>query len=337
MDEHASFEPQAVLTPRRGRGNRVGVAVAALVVTVTVGVGLIGRLGDGRLGDGQADRAAVAPSAIPLDAAVLNPTDAPPSLSNYHPPSLPRYPGAVLGLQVWTAAYVSKYGFSYFGGSIAVSGWYAAQPHPGCPTPRFDEIPTLAQEFGVGVDAETFCARTGNLFTAPLFGEMATPIGIELRRGVAGPYELNDVAVVTPVVLVGRLAKPDTPCSSGTACQAHMVVDHTAWAGGTGVSSTASILPRLLADWPPLGSEERDSLSVRAIGYQGTVLMETLVDPRMLRRIDPHAAEILAAAAPEADRVWYRRVLGQDPAQDPMRWITIDDATGELIASGFEG
>ena len=337
MDEQAAFETQAVLAPKRRRGNTIGILVAALAVTATVGAGLLGTLlpRDRNLSADPTDDGPQA-VAIATDDAVPASPGPEESLSNFHPPTLPRYPGYVLGLQVWTAAYVSKYGLSYFGGSIAVSGWYAAQPEPGCPTPRIDEIPVLAQEFGVGADADTFCDRTGNLYTAPMYGENATPIAVELRPGVAAPYSLNDVAVVTPVVFVGRLAM-EFPCHAPNACQAHMIVDHVAWAAGSGLARTESVQPQLLDHWPPLGSDARDELAVRAIGYPGTVLLETLVDPETLERVDAHVAEVLSAAAPDADRIWYRRVLGRDPAQDPMRWVAINDATGELIASGFEG
>jgi hypothetical protein len=115
------------------------------------------------------------------------------------------------------------------------------------------------------------------------------------------------------------------------------VVDQVAWAAGAGLPRTESILPRLLDRWPPVGTAARDQVSIRAIGYQATVLMEALVDQPTLARIDPYAASVLAAAAPRADRIWYRRVLGPDPEQDSMRWVAIDDSTGELLASGTAG
>ena len=61
------------------------------------------------------------------------------------------------------------------------------------------------------------------------------------------------------------------------------------------------------------------------------------IAPVTLARIDPGAAHQAVTAAPTANRIWYRRVLGSDPAIDPLRWVAIDDATGELIASGAVG
>ena len=331
MDEHASFEPQAVLTQRRRRTNMVGLAVGALAVAATIGAGILGA----SIPPATPATATGGPNAVDL-AAVASPTPGE-SLANFHPYSLPRYPSTVLGLQVWTAAYVAKFGIEYYSGTIAVSGWYAPKHGSGCRVRRVDEDPGIAQEFGVAADADTFCERTGELFTAPMYGEVTTPISVELRPGVAAPYVLKDEAILTPVVVVGRLTRSGLACQASDACPVVLLVDNVAWASGAGVPSTESVLPRLLASWPPLGLRDREALSARAIGYRGTVLMDTLVDPATLARIDQHAADVLAAAAPTAKRIWYRRVLGPDPAADPMRWIGIDDASGTLIASGSEG
>lgn len=331
MDEHASFEPQAVLASRRRRTNSVSALVAALAVVAVVAIGVLGSRSTPPL-DASSSLRADALEAV----AAASPTPGP-SLANFHPYSLPRYPAEVLGLQVWTAAYVSNYGLEYYSGTIAVSGWYAPQRGTGCPTPRVAEDPALAQEFGVTSDADTFCERTGELFTAPMYGENTTPIAVELRPGVAAPYQLKDVAILSPVVVVGRLTNPSSTCRAPRGCPTVLVVDNVAWAGGAGVPEAESVLPRLLTAAPPLGFQERETLSIRALGYQAPVLMEALVDPLTLARIDPHAADVLKAAAPNAKRIWYRRVLGADPAADPVHWVGIDDTTGKLIASGSAG
>jgi hypothetical protein len=242
----------------------------------------------------------------------------------------------VLGLQVWSAAYVSTYGLIYFGGSIAVAGWYRATPDDGCRPPKDVADPSLPQEFGVAADVTTFCDRGGNLFTAPMFDENVTPIEIELRPGVSAPYQLDDDGVVTPVVFVGRL-RPNFPCHTPNSCQAHLIVDRVAWAAGSAVALMPSVQPKFLANWPPLAPDQRAQLAMQGLGYNGQVLLETLVDKETLARVDAHVAELLTAVAPRAERIWYRRVLGLDPAEDPMHWVAIDDATGEVIASGFEG
>ncbi|HJP87785.1 MAG TPA: hypothetical protein VJ850_01975 [Candidatus Limnocylindrales bacterium] len=323
MDEHATFETQAVLAPRRRRNDALAALVAGVAVALLVGAGVLGGL-DSKVAPPPAasEAAAGAPSAA--DVATPSPTAEP----------QPAYPADVFGLQVWSAAYVSRYGMAYFGGSIAVAGWYAAQPGTGCPTPRIGEDPALAQEFGVAADSNTFCRRAGALFTAPMFDENVTPIDVTLRPGVAAPYQLKDGGVVTPVVFIGKLAMSGPECHAPDTCPRQLVVDQVAWAAGAGVPRTESILPRLLDHWPPVSATTRDQATTRAIGYQATVLMETLVDPAMLAQIDPYAAKVLAAAAPKANRIWYRRVLGPDPEQDSMRWITIDDTTGEFIAGG---
>jgi hypothetical protein len=327
MDEHATFETQAVLPARRRRGNLLGIAIAGVLIAATTGLGVLGGLHDAPTASAVA--LALAPASPPeaTEAATPAPTATPG----------PPYPASVLGLQVWSAAYVSKYGLNYCGGTFAVAGWYAAQPDTGCPSPGGVPDPALPEEFGVSVDAEAFCQRSGDLYTAPLFDENVAPISIEIRPGVAAPRALGEPSLVLPVVFVGTLAFPGLGCHRPDACQSHMVVDHVAWAAGTELPPTSSVLPRLLDRWPPLGSQERDALSARGIGYTGHVLLETLVDQQTLARIDPHVAKLLTAAAPRADRIWYRRVLGLDPALDAIHWVAIDDSTGKLIASGSQG
>jgi len=65
--------------------------------------------------------------------------------------------------------------------------------------------------------------------------------------------------------------------------------------------------------------------------------METLVDPATLAAVDPAAADVVAARAPTAERIWYRRALAADPARQLPRWVASDDATGEVIGSGSIG
>jgi hypothetical protein len=323
MDEHASFEPQAVLAPRRRRGSLAGVVVATLALVGTIAAGVAGTAGN-----------RPAPThAAPFLEAIASPavTEEPAAVTSA---PLPRFPGRVLGLQVWSAAYVSTYGLNYFGGTFAVAGWYSPQPRTDCPTDEPAD-PGLEDEFGVATDTATFCRRGGSLFTAPMFDEHVAPITIELRPGAAVPAYLNDTGVVTSVVFIGTLRNPGMLCHTPNACQLTMVVDRVTWAAGMGLTQTSSVLPRLLDRWPPLGSQQRDELSVRGIGYRGDVLLETLVDLDTLETIDAHAAEILGAAAPKPDRIWYRRVLGLDPEADPIRWVGIDDDTGRLIASGM--
>src|SRR5690349_17832111 len=115
MDERAEFAAQPVLAPQRRRSNLAGVAAAGLVVAAVITTGVLGsRISPSPKADAAPPDAS---SVAQADVAVPSPSPGP-SLSNFHQPTLPRYPSRVLGLQVWTAAYVSKYGLSYFGGSI---------------------------------------------------------------------------------------------------------------------------------------------------------------------------------------------------------------------------
>lgn len=330
MDEHADFEPQAVLTPRRRRGTALGVIVVVAAVAGTVGAGLLGP----RIPP-MPESAAV--TANPSDAVAVAPPSPAPTLPNFHPSSLPRYPASVLGLRVQPAAYIDIDSGDSSGdssGLIAVAGWYAPRPGTGCPTPRVAEDPALAAMFGVSADPDTFCDRSGMLFTAPTYGENVAPIMVELRPGVPTPYALRSVALISPVVLVGRLIEVAPACRPPRSCQPFLLVDRVAWSGGRGLPRMPSVLPRLLAYWPPTGSPARDRLVAKAIGDTGEVLLDTLVDPGTLARIDPGAAHLLARTSPAVERIWYRRVLGTDPARDPVLWVAVDDATGNVIGSG---
>ncbi|HET7182135.1 MAG TPA: hypothetical protein VFI15_07895, partial [Candidatus Limnocylindrales bacterium] len=165
--------------------------------------------------------------------------------------------------------------------------------------------------------------------------EMATPLAVALTPGVTAPPELTTDDVVTPVVFVGHLGRPPSIrfCQDGS-CPPMFLVDRVAWAGGLGLPRTSSVLPALLDRWPPLGAGARDRLAAAAHQPRDTVLLETLVDPVTLARIDPDAAARVARDAPAADRIWYRRALGADPGTDPLAWLAIDDTTGTVIASG---
>jgi hypothetical protein len=73
------------------------------------------------------------------------------------------------------------------------------------------------------------------------------------------------------------------------------------------------------------------------IGPTGAILTETLVDPATLAFVDPEAAALTADTSPRSERIWFRLALGMDPARIAPRWITIDDATGAVIGTGFLG
>jgi len=320
LDEHASFEPQAVLAPRRRRGNLVAVALAAVALASVVLAGIAGSSSKVPPASTAPLVAVASPAATP---AAPRPTSVP----------LPRYPTSVLGLPVWSAAYTAKY-LSFENGPVAVAGWFAVSPDSDCPTPRAAEDPALAEEFGVAADPDTFCERSGELFTAPAYAEHLAPMRVVLRPGVPLPYQLKDREAVTAAVFVGRIVADASPCAPAGGCPAELLVDRVVWADGIGQAQTTSILPRLLDLGPRLAWRPRDRLAEEAVGQTGPVLLETLIDRRTLASVDPAAAALVDEHAPSAERLWYRLALGQDPAHDAPSWIVIDDATGLVIGSG---
>ena len=246
---------------------------------------------------------------------------------------LPRYPSTVLGLPVWSAAYTAKY-LTFENGPVAVAGWFAVTQGSDCPSPRVAEDPALPEEFGVAADPDTFCERTGELFTAPAYAEHLAPLSVVIRPGVPLPYQLKDRETVAAAVFVGRIADGAAACPAAGGCPAKLIVDRVAWADGIGQAPAPSVLPSLLDQGPRLGCRSCDQLATVAVGQTGAVLFETLIDRRTLASVDPAAAAVVEQHAPMADRIWYRLALGPDPADDAPRWVAIDDTTGTVIGSG---
>ena len=330
MDEQASFEPRAVLAPRRAGWNRVAIAVPVMALIGAIWGGLSGPNSAATTADTHHEVTVAGPS----DA--LQPTQASRPVA--------AYPSRVLGIEVRTLADLDS---SSVDGDVmvAVAGWYVARPMLGCPASSGIDLPDFVAELGVDADVCSFWDRSGLLVATPnpagsgnVGGANDHPYGLQatlavpvvLTPGVVVPPVLSDSGTVTAlVILVGRLREP----GSGR----ELVVDRVVWAAGLGRALTTSILPKLLDQAPLLSWVPRHRLAGASFGPTGAILMETLVDLRTLAAVDPGAAAVVATASPNAQRIWYRRALGLDPARDAPRWMAIDDATGVVIATGFVG
>ena len=340
MDEQASFETQAVLTRRRAGRNRLLIVVPVLAFGLTAWAGLSGPRTD-------SDQAANVAS-----------TAAPAASTGVAMPKLPQaqvaepgFPSGVLGLDVQALDDFPAQG-DRGDTAIAVAGWYVATAMTACPTDAGPARPDLAAELGVDADPRTFCARVGVLYAAQPDGggpwktnrddsaPGATLGSVEatLTPGMVVPPELEDVGHdATPVVFVGRLVDGSRVCWEPWGCPAALLVDRVVWAAGLGRAQTTSVLPSLLDPGPHLSWRPRDDAAEFAYGRTGAVLMETLIDQPTLAVVDAHAASLVAATAPDAERVWYRRTLGANPLVQSQQWVVTDDATGRPIASGWLG
>jgi hypothetical protein len=340
MDEQTSFEPQAVLPPRRASWNRLKIAVPAVALLGAVWIGSSGQHSAASTVDAQHDKAVAQASTAP---AAVEPTVAARRLGS-------PYPSTVLGIEVRSLADLAS---SADGDVVvAVAGWYVARPALGCPGSSTVDLPDLAVELDVDADICSFWDRSGLLVATPNpagsvnvggandhpYALQATPaVSVTLTPGVVVPSRVSDTSAgPAHVILIGQLVEirqGNDEAISGR----QLVVDRVVWADGVGRAPTTSVLPKLLGEDPLLSSSTRDDLASSSFGPTAAMLMETLVDPRTLAAVDPDAAAVVAARSPESQRIWYRRALGLDPAHAVPRWIAIDDATGDVIASGFVG
>jgi len=319
MDEHASFEPQAVLARRRAGWNRLAVLVPAIALIGAVWIGT----------SGQSDSPAASGDKAVADASQSE-------LATEQAPQLaPDYPSTVLGLEVRTLADLDQPGVDG-GPVIAVAGWYVAWPSLGCPTSYPVVRPGLVAELGVNADIRTFCDRSGVLIATPNPGA-APALPVVLTPGVVVPPEVAAPdAAPAEVILVGRIHEPGKRTFQATTTR-QLVVNRVAWADGIGQAQTTSILPKLLDRGPQLASRPRDRLAAAVIGPTGAILLETLVDPATLAFVDPGAAALVADTSPRSERIWYRLALGLHPDRIAPRWIAMDDTTGAVIGTGILG
>jgi hypothetical protein len=339
MDEQTRFEPQAVLPPRRANRNRLLIAVPAVALVGAVWVGSSGQHSAPSTAETHLDKAVALASTAQASA---EPTDL-----SLRPGST--YPSTVLGIEVRTLADIdSSSGDDVV---VAIAGWYVARPALGCQASTGVDLPGFVAELGVDADICSFWDRSGLLVATPNpagsmnvggandhpYALQSTPaVPVSLTPGVVVPPGLSDTnADPAQVILIGRLLELNQG-SEGTISGRELIVD-LVWADRLGQAQTTSILPKLLDQGPLLSWRSRNRLTNATFGPTRAILMETLVDPRTLAAIDPAAAAEVAAASPDAQRIWYRRALGPDPSRDAPRWIAIDDTTGEVIASGFVG
>jgi hypothetical protein len=345
MDEQASFESQPVLSRRRTGWNRLLVGLPVFAFAAIAWAGLSGA----RPSADTADRAVDASPAPSRPGA-----DLPMSIPAHDPGiAIPLWPDQVLGLHVRMLRGMNQ--LELVGGpEIAVGGWYEAGSRTACPQVDAVDLPGYAPGLGVVVDAQAFCERSGRLFaSSPSESTDGTAtyrlenrfknddlpaLGVVMRRGIAVSSDLDQTAEAAPVVFIARLVWPFEGCARFvTRCRPNLLVDRVIWARGLGHTETTSILPSLLATAPRLLPHPRDVAARETLGATGPILMETFVDRRTLAVVDPDAAAIVARASPNAQRIWYRRMLGWHPAGDAPRWIAMDDATGDVIASGIVG
>ena len=221
MDEQATFETRAVLTPRRPRLARLVLALPVLALAAVAWTGLSSRHDDRSV--------AVAPDAIasiePLPSATA-------------PAPEPAFPSEVIGLGVRPLDDVLQ--LSLTGDDVvAVAGWYVPTAITDCPRTEIAQPLGLIRSTDHQPDPRSFCDRSGALFDSrPPDGDgsiaPALPvIATRLVHGVEVPPQLEDVgAAARQVVFLGRLVPGVPGCERVDGCSRELVVDHVAWVSG---------------------------------------------------------------------------------------------------------
>jgi hypothetical protein len=237
MDEQASFEPKAVLAPRRAGWNRLAIVVPALALAAVAWAGASGAGSDGEVAASPQVVAAAAPS---IEVVGSPPVALPPRAANY--------PAKVLGLDVHRLGDVQTRGLDR-DTPIAVAGWYVATAITDCPPLAAIYRAAALPEVRGDADEAAFCDRSGVLYASRPHLEVGLPtddladnrpwelglpaVAVTLVIGVVVPRELEIIgAGATPVVVLGRFVESGRGCPAPAGCARELVVDHLAWAAG---------------------------------------------------------------------------------------------------------
>ena len=272
--------------------------------------------------------------------AVADPTITPvvsPPAGPAEAPAAAVFPSTMAGLDVhglrWTATARNR---GLARGVVAVAGYLG-----------LDAIPDDCRDTRLGVFGP-FCTRIAVLAEAPWYGATNsgpdTP-GFHLHPqfpvGVRMPSQSAFVAIspstrTPPVVLLGRFGddRAERCVPGGRHCGQEFVVERVAWVDGIEYPTTATVDP--LADDAGLTQADlrRDATIASAtLPASSYPLLEVLVRPATIARIDPAIAAATDALAPDAV-VWLVRALHErgDPTQIDWRIVARDG--GRVIASG---
>ena len=226
--------------------------------------------------------------------------------------------------------------------ALAVAGYLGVPTPPSdCPGQPTGSLGPLCERRGM-LAQEPWVMSGGGVF-APIGAHLHPrfPVGVRLAEPVAGTTRDAGGGPV-PVVLVGRFEPDGDLCRDiGPECEARFLVDQLAWVNGAAFPVRPVIddgVDGNPAEWMLIRQLDAE---VAAIGWSGTVLVSALLHPETVARVDPAAADALAAGPRAAGLVWYVRGLetDYDPTRYPLgrspprlAWVVLDDVTGEVLA-----
>ncbi len=316
--------------PARGRlrrlANATALAVPILILGAVLAVGLLGRVGQ-------------EPATLPTP----DDPSGSPGMSDPVARAAERasFPAAIDGLPVRNVgATVRRQDGGLGSGIRAVRGYLSLGEIPlACADEILGPAGALCWRHGLLLDeleSPWAAGAAPRMADAPVLRPQFPP-AVRLPADVAGTIAEADGRPL-PVVLLGRFEEPVSGVCLGAGCPAAFIVRGVAWYDGHVWRRPTVLQPTLDFDivddpWP-----ERRAVARDALGEVERVLVIALVSPLRLATIDRVAALALPRPAPE--RVWYVLGLEVTPTADPTepigttRWVVVDDATGEVLASG---
>lgn len=328
-------------TPLQPRGGRrrvrllLGSALPPVLLIAVVGSAILGGATD-------TDLPTAAPSAPGSLATSAPGVDGTPSGPRSGRPDPARVvPVSAMGLLVLGVDAALERQASGDRGVMAISGRLAMSSGSGACGSAADpdrRARAFSLELGVVSTTSTFCDRVGILRpTDTTLGPAAAPhIHFEMTIGAVVPdLAAGADQAPVPAVFIGRFLARQPSCKEVRACEPRFQVDGIVWVDGLWRGPTVSVEPPLLMTGLRLASRVRDRLAAEVTDPSEALLLETLVTPTTLTRLDPAAATVAAAAGDPHDRIWYRRSLDRSIGVDPVvRWVAIDDVVGAIVGSG---
>jgi hypothetical protein len=232
VDEQATFDPQAVLAPKRARRARIALVVPVIALAVTAWAGLSGRSDP--------------PTAvIPAPSQAASPVQATGEVASEMPEATEGVPATALGLAVQRLVDIDPRHMDR-DRVVALSGWYVPTAITNCPP-----LPALYRDGALPYlrgdkDTWAFCDRSGVLYASePDLSDGLPTNNLEDNRskgaglpavaasvvvGVVMPLELETVGEgATQVVVIGHFVPTGDGCGRGAGCRHDLVVDYLAW------------------------------------------------------------------------------------------------------------
>lgn len=236
MEEHATFEAQAVLAPRRARRARLALLVPVVALVATAWAGFSGGPSDQSIATVPDPTTVVAPS--------LTAEGSPVALGGPRPVR----PGRVLGLDVQRLEDVQPRTLGR-DELVVISGWYIATAITDCPSVVVVHRPGSLPEIRRDSGRLQFCERSGVLYASRPYVDESLPVSnfddtrsknaglpavaVSLAAGIVAPLELERIERdATEVIVIGRFVPSGEGCRVPYGCHAVLVVDHVAWTPG---------------------------------------------------------------------------------------------------------